>query len=318
MNKHINFREHYKMSKDLFNQLNGQGKDSAKQVQALLQSGISIPQLLTMFAPMITPVLDDLVSPANKAQIETAAQDAHAQLAGFGMPQAFMATMLASQVDRPAIEKAIQDFVDNKSDAQTVKASIALSKDMASLLPLDESIKLAQALRKTLPMGLKAYFDVASAKGNKTVPMVVKESRERVLNKSEAAWTAAMQYSAQNFPASTAADAVESILANLTPAALVQVVKDFEANVTPQDLSDLAINSIEFARDVCAAAENGNMFDLADTTNANKFAKSIKHVATVIENSLLAAGLVPSNAGQLAKELGQSRTASLAVLNAAP
>jgi len=41
-------------------------------------------------------------------------------------------------------------------------------------------------------------------------------------------------------------------------------------------------------------------------------------VASVVENSLLASGLVPSNAGQLAKELGQSRTTSLAVLNAAP
>jgi hypothetical protein len=60
------------------------------------------------------------------------------------------------------------------------------------------------------------------------------------------------------------------------------------------------------------------MFDLADKTNANKFAKSIKHVAAVVENSLVAAGLVPSNAGQLAVELGQNHTASLAVLNAAP
>jgi hypothetical protein len=74
--------------------------------------------------------------------------------------------------------------------------------------------------------------------------MVVKEKRDLVLNKSEAAWSAMMQYSAQNFPASTAADAVESILANLTAAALIQVVKDIENNVTPQDLSDLAINGI--------------------------------------------------------------------------
>jgi hypothetical protein len=232
------------MDKDLFNQLGGQGKDSAKQVQALLSSGISVPQLLTMFAPMITPVLDDLVSPANKANIENAAKDAHAQLAGFSVLEATMATLFASQVGRADIEKAIQGYIDNQSDAQTMKAGIALSKDMTSLLPLDENVKLAQALRKTLPIGLKAYFDVASAKGNKTVPMVVKEKRDLVLNKSEAAWSAMMQYSAQNFPASTAADAVESILANLTAAALIQVVKDIENNVTPQDLSDLAINGI--------------------------------------------------------------------------
>ncbi len=306
------------MSKDLFNSLGGQGKDSAKQVQALLKSGISVPQLVTMFAPMITPVMDDLLSPANRTSIENAAKDAHAQLAGFGMPQAFMATMLASQIGRPEIEKGIQAFIDSRSDADTIKAGIAMSKDMTSLLSADDSVKLAQAMRQTLPTGLKAFFDVASAKGNKTVPMVAKESYDLALNKSEAAWTAASLYAAQNFPASAAADAIESVLANLTPTALIQVVKDIESNVTPQDLSDLAINGLEFARDVCTAAENGNMFDLADKTNANNFAKSVKHVATVVENALVASGLVPSNVGQLAKELGQNRTATLAVLNAAP
>ncbi|MEE3322429.1 MAG: hypothetical protein VX196_00680, partial [Pseudomonadota bacterium] len=177
-----------------------------------------------------------------------------------------------------------------------------------------DEIALNQAMRKILPKGLKAFADVANNNVNKSIPARVKEGRNILSLNSEQDLLAAFKDAALNKPQDLYVDAVMDIVSKINPNAATSIINDIKTNITPDDLSDVAINGLAFTRDVVEAAENGNAFDLADKTNARKFGNGVKKLAQAFEDAIVNAGLVPSNAAQVAVAMGDAKKQAYANL----
>ncbi|MEC7701405.1 MAG: hypothetical protein VYC19_01495, partial [Pseudomonadota bacterium] len=295
------------MDKKQINKYKQDAEDQAKALQAMINSGADVTDVIAGAAPSILPVLDALLTDENKDDIKQGAAMLHAQLDNIDPSMLAMLAFVPLMIDKSQVKQAIKESIAQGADDENIKSTIALSKSLAASMSEADEIALNQAMRKILPKGLKAFADVANNNVNKSIPARVKEGRNILSLNSEQDLLAAFKDAALNKPQDLYVDAVMDIVSKINPNAATSIINDIKTNITPDDLSDVAINGLAFTRDVVDAAENGNAFDLADKTNARKFGNGVKKLAQAFEDAIVNAGLVPSNAAQVAVAMGDAK-----------
>ncbi len=302
------------MDKKQINKYKQDAEDQAKALQAMINSGADVTDVIAGAAPSILPVLDALLTDENKDDIKQGAAMLHAQLDNIDPSMLAMLAFVPLMIDKSQVKQAIKESIAQGADDENIKSTIALSKSLAASMSEADEIALNQAMRKILPKGLKAFADVANNNVNKSIPARVKEGRNILSLNSEQDLLAAFKDAALNKPQDLYVDAVMDIVSKINPNAATSIINDIKTNITPDDLSDVAINGLAFTRDVVEAAENGNAFDLADKTNARKFGNGVKKLAQAFEDAVVTAGLVPSNAAQVAVAMGDAKKQAYANL----
>ena len=302
------------MDKKQINKYKQDAEDQAKALQAMINSGADVTDVIAGAAPSILPVLDALLTDENKDDIKQGAAMLHAQLDNIDPSMLAMLAFVPLMSDKSQVKQAIKESIAQGADDENIKSTIALSKSLAASMSEADEIALNQAMRKILPKGLKAFADVANNNVNKSIPARVKEGRNILSLNSEQDLLAAFKDAALNKPQDLYVDAVMDIVSKINPNAATSIINDIKTNITPDDLSDVAINGLAFTRDVVEAAENGNAFDLADKTNARKFGNGVKKLAQAFEDAIVNAGLVPSNAAQVAVAMGDAKKQAYANL----
>ncbi|MEC9236537.1 MAG: hypothetical protein VX740_05765 [Pseudomonadota bacterium] len=302
------------MDKKQINKYKQDAEDQAKALQAMINSGADVTDVIAGAAPSILPVLDALLTDENKDDIKQGAAMLHAQLDNIDPSMLAMLAFVPLMIDKSQVKQAIKESIAQGADDENIKSTIALSKSLAASMSEADEIALNQAMRKILPKGLKAFADVANNNVNKSIPARVKEGRNILSLNSEQDLLAAFKDAALNKPQDLYVDAVMDIVSKINPNAATSIINDIKTNITPDDLSDVAINGLAFTRDVVEAAENGNAFDLADKTNARKFGNGVKKLAQAFEDAIVNAGLVPSNAAQVAVAMGDAKKQAYANL----
>ncbi|MEC7577493.1 MAG: hypothetical protein VX468_09180 [Pseudomonadota bacterium] len=302
------------MDKKQINKYKQDAEDQAKALQAMMNSGADVTDVIAGAAPSILPVLDALLTDENKDDIKQGAAMLHAQLDNIDPSMLAMLAFVPLMIDKSQVKQAIKESIAQGADDENIKSTIALSKSLAASMSEADEIALNQAMRKILPKGLKAFADVANNNVNKSIPARVKEGRNILSLNSEQDLLAAFKDAALNKPQDLYVDAVMDIVSKINPNAATSIINDIKTNITPDDLSDVAINGLAFTRDVVEAAENGNAFDLADKTNARKFGNGVKKLAQAFEDAIVNAGLVPSNAAQVAVAMGDAKKQAYANL----
>ncbi|MAH04506.1 MAG: hypothetical protein NZ828_00870 [Alphaproteobacteria bacterium] len=302
------------MDKKQINKYKQDAEDQAKALQAMINSGADVTDVIAGAAPSILPVLDALLTDENKDDIKQGAAMLHAQLDNIDPSMLAMLAFVPLMIDKSQVKQAIKESIAQGADDENIKSTIALSKSLAASMSEADEIALNQAMRKILPKGLKAFADVANNNVNKSIPARVKEGRNILSLNSEQDLLAAFKDAALNKPQDLYVDAVMDIVSKINPNAATSIINDIKTNITPDDLSDVAINGLAFTRDVVEAAENGNAFDLADKTNARKFGNGVKKLAQAFEDAVVNAGLVPSNAAQVAVAMGDAKKQAYANL----
>lgn len=297
-------------------------------LKTLQDAGMESRELVAMLAPVLKPVIDDLISGEGRKQLRAQIEEAHAQLTTVealieeAAPQLVMAQMLASpdvikQGIAEAKQKATQgqtSIADKIQGAQQDLETVRFTKQFIESMSEEEHIKFAQGLNKIMPPALKAFFNKASEKGSKSIPQVTREVRAIVLKKTEAELLSAKFNVISDETKELAVEGLAEMLATLDINNLHDAAKNLPLRITADDIENFVVAVLSVARDVIDDAENGKDFDPSNNANVKDLQKSLKKTFAAIEDTCIEAGLVLPNADAVAESIAASRRASIAKL----
>jgi hypothetical protein len=273
--------------KDIFNN-NGGGFFDGNSLE-----GKSLKELIAAFGPLVLMRLEEFDNPMLRTmmamQIEGGIQSLAAALQNGELDgqiaEASAKIQAASfQQIEAEVNKAFSATTDEAS-AEAVRKSKVIIKGMTE----DECVALAKGIYSILPDRVEKIMTLIATGGTGNLEEEVRQG----LRLSEEALVQKRIERSKQLPKEALVAAIYEITQKATPENIKVFLTEVSVRLKPDDVAGVAFNGADFIRDVIETVLRDNSFNLQNPAKAAEFRGNIKAVLTVVQDSLIAAGITP-------------------------
>ena len=178
------------------------------------------------------------------------------------------------------------------NDEAVMEAEVeAYMADSVLELSDDEFVALFKGIRQVMPTRFQGFMDaIVVVKGAPSdVEGMILHSRDRIIETGKVNQDSPLD----EVPVAVLAKAMSEVAAKVNPDSVYVLIKHIVDGLDTAVLSEGAVTGVGFAEDFLTAMRDGNMFKLKDTANANTFARALGVQTQLIEDAVVAAGILP-------------------------
>lgn len=272
---------------------NDNKKNLRKAFDSIRDENLSGTEQLRRTLTEILPMIKDFRANDGDLIITAAAHQFHQGLAKLDPLAVAFIAMNVTVLDRNEVRAKIASTFANTNLSKATKDAEEL-KRLVKNSTQAEYVAISQIIADLLPRRTAAYMQAIEGAENKNIATHAKKSWSKLRKMSVEELAQQNIARAAAFPVDAVTDKIMEAAQNFKPRAILTLAEKFTQAVSANDLAQTGIKAAAFAEEfISSAIKDEKLLPSLNSPNGVDFRAQLKKVLQGLEDSAIAAGLVP-------------------------